>query len=237
MILECIVENEKDAIKAEQLGFNRLELVSAMSEGGLTPSYGTIKRVIENVKIPVQVMLRPHSYSFEYDEFDWMSMKEELQAFSDLGVQGIVFGCLRNGKIDQDLLEKVIKEVPHFDITFHRAFDELKSYVEGLEVLCQYSQHVKRILTSGGESRAYEGRETLQQLITLSDGWSGPEILIGGGLDKEHIQELHSFLNAKEYHFGSGVRKDRSFANGFDTEKIEYLLELFESKCRRNTTL
>ncbi len=227
MILECIIENERDAIKAEQLGFNRLELVSAMSEGGLTPSYGTVKRVIECVKIPVQVMLRPHGYSFEYDEFDWKSMKEDLQAFSDLGVKGLVFGCLRNGDIDQALLEKVIKEVPHFDITFHRAFDELKSHANGLEVLSQYSPHVQRILTSGGKKRAYEGRKTLKQLITLADSWSGPEILIGGGLNLEHIEELHSFLNAKEYHFGSGVRKDRSFANGFDIKNSESLIELF----------
>lgn len=227
MILECIVENEKDAIKAEQLGFNRLELVSAMSEGGLTPSYGTVKRVIEGVNIPVQVMLRPHGYSFEYDEFDWMSMKEELKVFSELGVKGIVFGCLKNGEIDQALLEKVIEEVPHFDITFHRAFDELKSHAGGLEVLCQYSQHVRRILTSGGKASAYVGREGLKQIITLSDVWKGPEILVGGGLDTENIKELHSFLNAKEYHFGTGIRKDRSFANGFDFEKIEYLLEFF----------
>ncbi len=230
MILECIVENEKDAIKAEQLGFNRLELVSAMSEGGLTPSYGTVKRVMECVKIPVQVMLRPHSYSFEYDEFDWMSMKEDIQAFADLGVKGIVFGCLKNGEIDQAFLEKVIKEVPHFDITFHRAFDELKNQGDGLEVLCQYSQHVRRILTSGGKASAYEGREKLQQMITLADVWSGPQILVGSGLNTENIKEVHTFLNAKEYHFGSGVRKDRSFANGFDLEKTEYLLEFFEIK-------
>ncbi len=230
MILECIVENERDAIQAEKMGFSRLELVSAMAEGGLTPSYGTVKRVIESVNIPVQVMLRPHSYSFEYDEFDWLSMKEDLKVFSDLGVKGIVFGCLRNGEIDQALLEKVIEEIPTFDITFHRAFDELKSQGNGLEVLCQYSKHVRRILTSGGKGTAYEGREKLQQLIVLSDVWSGPEILVGSGLSTENIPELHAFLHAKEYHFGSGVRKEGSFANGIDQEKIDFLLEFFDGK-------
>lgn len=227
MILECIVENEKDAIQAEQLGINRLELVSAMSEGGLTPSYGTVKRVMEFVKIPVQVMLRPHSYSFEYNEFDWMSMKEDLQAFSDIGVKGIVFGCLKNGEIDQCLLEKVIKEVPEFDITFHRAFDELNDQENGLEVLCQYSQHVGRILTSGGEASAYEGKDKLQELIRIAEASSGPQILVGSGLNTGNIKELHSVLHAKEYHFGSGVRKEGSFANGFDKEKVKWLLEYF----------
>ncbi len=227
MILECIVENEKDAIQAEKLGINRLELVSAMSEGGLTPSYGTVKRVMERVNIPVQVMLRPHSYSFEYNDFDWRSMKEDLQAFSDVGVKGIVFGCLKDGEIDQALLEKVIKEVPHFDITFHRAFDELQDQENGLVVLSQYSQHIKRILTSGGEETADGGREKLKQLITLAEESTGPQILVGSGLNTGNIEELHAFLQAKEYHFGSGVRIDRSFADGFDVEKIEFLLELF----------
>ena len=133
MILECIVENEKDAIQAERLGINRLELVSAMSEGGLTPSYGTVKRVMEAVKIPVQVMLRPHSYSFEYDELDWMSMREDLQAFSDLGVKGIVFGCLKNGEVDSACisytpsctLSPVIGLMPSSTSAFDLAMDEL----------------------------------------------------------------------------------------------------------------
>ena len=230
MILECIVENERDAIKAEELGFDRLELVSAMSEGGLTPSYGTVKRVIECVEIPVQVMLRPHSYSFEYDDYDWLAMKENLQAFSSIGVKGIVFGCLKNGEIDQALLEKVIKEVPHADLTFHRAFDELKDQVIGLEVLSQYTQHIGRILTSGGEKSAYEGRTNLQQLITKTEECSGPEILIGSGLNAENIQELHPFLKGKEYHFGTGVRKDRSMANEFDREKTDILFDYFKRK-------
>ena len=227
MILECIVENERDAIQAGQLGINRLELVSAMSEGGLTPSYGTVKRVMEAVKIPVQVMLRPHSYSFEYGELDWMSMKEDLQAFSDLGVKGVVFGCLRNGEVDQALLERVIKEVPEMDITFHRAFDDLDDQVNGYRVLCQYAQHIRRVLTSGGEGTAYEGRVKLKQLIAMADEYSGPQILVGSGLNTENIEDLHALLQAKEYHFGSGVRKGGSFANGFDNGKVAWLLEYF----------
>lgn len=226
MILECIVQNEKDAIIAEQIGVNRLELVSAISEGGLTPSYGTIKRIVENVSIPVQVMLRPHSFSFEYDESDWNSMREDLLAFEALGVKGIVFGALKNGEIDQALLEKVIQAVPNFDITFHRAFDELHQQADGLEVLCQYSKHIKRILTSGGAKTAVEGKEKLQQLMTLSDVWHGPKILVGAGLQRDNIASVHEFLQANEYHFGTGVRLGNTLANGFDEQKVKEILEI-----------
>lgn len=226
MIIECIVQNEKDAIRAEELGFNRLELVSAISEGGLTPSYGTVTRVMQHVTIPVQVMIRPHSYHFHYDEYDWNSIREDLKAFQDIGVKGIVFGCLKNGEVDQAFLERVINEVPTFDITFHRAFDELNHQADGLEVLCQYSNHIKRILTSGGKETALAGIEQLQQLITLSNVWHGPEILVGSGLKKENIKDIHSFLQANEYHFGSGVRKNDSLANDFDVEKAQYIVDV-----------
>lgn len=230
MILECIVQNEKDAIKAESIGVNRLELVSAISEGGLTPSYGIAKRVIESVSIPVQVMIRPHNFHHNYDESDWNSIREDLLILQDIGAKGIVFGCLKNGVIDQAFLEKVINEVPHFDITFHRAFDELQDLADGLEVLCQYTNHVKRILTSGGKETAVQGKEKLQQLITLSDVWHGPNILIGAGLQRNNIEDMHAFLDAKEYHFGTGVRVNGSLANEFDGKVVNEILDVLNNR-------
>ena len=71
MLVEVIVQNAEDAIQAERFGADRLELVSAMSEGGLTPSYGAVKGVLNSTKLPVQIMIRPHSYGFQYSEADW----------------------------------------------------------------------------------------------------------------------------------------------------------------------
>ncbi len=229
-MIEVIVENVKDAVKAEELGIHRLELVSAMKEGGLTPSYGTVKRVLENVSIPVQVMIRPHNYGFEYDESEWKTMREDILAFSELGMKGIVFGCLKDGEIDQALLEKVIHDFPDMDITFHRAFDQLRHQGDGLEVLCQYSGHVKRILTSAGKETAFAGIEQLQQLVTLSDVWHGPKILAGAGMTADNFEEMIKVLPDTEFHFGSGVRIDGSFAQTFDVDKVQRILEQWKNK-------
>ncbi len=43
--IEVIVQNFVDAIKAQELGADRLELVIGIEEGGLTPSYGKLLRV------------------------------------------------------------------------------------------------------------------------------------------------------------------------------------------------
>lgn len=72
--IEAIVLNEEDAKTAEAYGADRLELVSAIAEGGLTPSYGTIKQVVKSVQIPVMVMVRPHSYHYNYQQSEWATL-------------------------------------------------------------------------------------------------------------------------------------------------------------------
>lgn len=69
-VLEVIAVNVEDAKAAEEGGADRIELVSAMSEGGLTPSYGFMEQVLSQVSIPVYVMIRPHSRSFRYSADD-----------------------------------------------------------------------------------------------------------------------------------------------------------------------
>lgn len=118
--IEVITMNVRDTLQAEELGVDRVELVSAMKEGGLTPSYGTIKNVLAHAEIPVQIMVRPHSYSFVYDQNDWNTIKEDILVINSLGGNRIVFGCITpTGAIDESLLLKVIELVPDLDITFH----------------------------------------------------------------------------------------------------------------------
>ncbi|SJT63371.1 Copper homeostasis protein CutC [Clostridioides difficile] len=73
-MLEIIGMTLEDAKIIEYCGADRIELVSALTEGGLTPSFGMIESVIKNVKIPVNVMIRNHAKGFIYsdDEIDIM---------------------------------------------------------------------------------------------------------------------------------------------------------------------
>ena len=47
-----------------QHGGDRVELVAALTEGGLAPSYALIENALKAVRIPVNVMIRPHAKSF-----------------------------------------------------------------------------------------------------------------------------------------------------------------------------
>ncbi|KIO69013.1 hypothetical protein B4064_1451 [Caldibacillus thermoamylovorans] len=222
--IEVITMNVRDTLQAEELGVDRVELVSAMKEGGLTPSYGTIKNVLAHAEIPVQIMVRPHSYSFVYDQNDWNTIKEDILVINSLGGNRIVFGCITpTGAIDESLLLKVIELVPDLDITFHRAFDSVSSQIEAYKILSKYKKNVKRVLTSGGRPTAFEGSNMLKKLVTLSQEINGPEILVGAGVTPDNIADLDAQIHANEYHIGSGVRVNGDFSQPIDKNKIQFL--------------
>src|SRR5699024_10390703 len=149
-----------EAKQAEDMGADRLELVSAINEGGLTPSYGTMKQVLNEVSIPVYIMIRPFSYHYDYQKDDLEIIYEDIKKVIELGGTNIVFGALnKNRTINEEILKSVIDMAPHLEITFHRAFDETASLVEAYRTLTTYKENVKTILTSGGAPDCKTGQQ------------------------------------------------------------------------------
>ncbi|RYG24003.1 copper homeostasis protein CutC, partial [bacterium] len=75
MIVEIVAQSADDALVASWAGASRVELVSALSLGGLTPSLGTLQEIrVRRCEIPVVTMLRPRSGGFAYSpgEIDTM---------------------------------------------------------------------------------------------------------------------------------------------------------------------
>lgn len=207
MYLEVIVERLKDAIDAERYGANRLELVSAISEGGLTPSVGLIESVCESVSIPVQVMLRPHAESFVYDGDDRKVIMKDLERIKHTHAQGIVFGCLKeDGTIDETLLKQIIKHKGHLQVTFHRAVDEARDYFQAINTLLNHD--IDTILTSGGLDTAYVGRENLRSIKEKLEK-RDVELLAGKGLNVDTIDALYQKTGIDHVHVGSGVKTNR----------------------------
>lgn len=230
MEIEVIIQDGEDAEEAKQLGVDRLEFVSAMKEGGLTPSYGAMKQVLKNKTIPVYTMVRPHGHHFYYDEGDKEMIFTDIEKIISLGGSRIVTGALnQEQKVDENFLQEIINRWPQLTITFHRAFDEVTDQIEAYHTLVKYKENVKYILTSGGEEDCIKGLESLKKLITLAKEVEGPEIMPGSGLNPDNIAEIHEKIQAKHYHFGSAVRLEGSFANTYDKRQIKAIQRVLQS--------
>lgn len=224
-MLEIIAMNTEDAIAIEYYGGDRIELVSGLTEGGLTPSYGLIEEVIKNVNIPVNVMVRPHANSFIYSDFDLNIMLKDIKIIKELGANGIVFGSLNIDKtINELMLKKIIGVSKGLDITFHKAFDETNLF-ESIEILSKYNE-ITNILTSGGKGNICDNKEILSSLVNLS---IKQNILVGGGLNLNNVMDIKTSTKASDYHFGTAVRVDSSPFNKIDGTKVKDILNIINN--------
>lgn len=225
-MIEIIASTVEDAIKIERCGGERIELVSALSEGGLTPSYGVIKNVISSVNIPVNVIIRPHSKNFIYTDKDIKIMQEDIRIAKELGANGIVIGVLtENNSINFRVLEEFIKAADELEITFHRAIEEVDNLVEAVKALSKYPE-VTNILTSGGSGRIENNIEVLNEMVRNS---GDIRILAGGGLNLHNIQEIIRNSSVSDYHFGTAVRENNSFNGSIDENELRRLVQLLKA--------
>lgn len=222
-MLEIIATTVEDAKRIEASGAKRIELVSGLSEGGLTPSYGLIKQVVESVAIPVNVMIRPHAKSFIYTNDELKIMKEDILIAKHLKANGVVLGVLNEkNTICEDSLTKLLEICEDIDVTFHRAIDELADPVSGMKVLAKYSQ-IKTVLTSGGKEDILAQLPIIKQMIANA---GAIRVLVGGGLNFKNIEQVITETMAPEYHFGTGIREEHSPFGDINKEKLTSLVKL-----------
>ncbi|TVX97388.1 copper homeostasis protein CutC [Cohnella terricola] len=225
MILEVIATSVLDAKLAEEHGADRIELISGIAEGGVTPSIGLIEQVLKTVDIPVNVMLRPHANSFRYDEDDLQVMLRDARAIRDCGAAGIVMGMLnRRNEIDTAALELLLGETGKLAVTFHRAFDELADRRSALQLLSSYPA-IRKILTSGGKPSVLDAEEEIAELVTLSAGKT-VDILAGSGLQPETLDLFIQRTKVKEVHMGTGVRINEKALEPIDPIKLRAAVDI-----------
>ncbi|GAL00406.1 cytoplasmic copper homeostasis protein CutC [Nonlabens ulvanivorans] len=159
MLLEICAANYKSAVNAQKAGAHRIELCSELGTGGITPSYGLLKKVMEELTIPVMILIRPRSGNFVYSNADFDIMKRDIALCKELGCAGIVSGVLTTDfKIDIRSTSELIELARPLPFTFHRAFDHIKNPEQAVVDLVNLG--AKRILTSGQYSKAIDGIKT-----------------------------------------------------------------------------
>lgn len=197
MIREACVENYDQALAAHKKGVERIELCDYLACGGTTPSFGVIRKSIENIDTPIMVIIRPRGGDFVYSQDEVEIMLDDIRVCKELGAHGVVIGALtKDNLVDTEATSKMLEAAHPMQVTYHKAFDEIEDQASALETLIELGCH--RILTSGGKETAMEGAERLKQLTEQA----GDRIIIltAGKVTKENLPELMKLIPAKEFH-------------------------------------
>jgi copper homeostasis protein len=219
--LEVAVFNFESAAAAKKAGADRIEVCDNYGYGGLTPTLDIAQKACELGDIDVFIMIRQRADDFIYSKNDIEKMIKDIEVFKGIGADGFVFGSLdRNLRIDKSISKEIIEMANPLPVTFHRAFDMCENLEKATEEIIDCG--FKRILTSGGEKGAYEGRFVIKDLISKY----GKDIIImpGGGIRINNIKEIENMTKAKEFHT-AGLRDsfdiNKPFIYSEDIEKIK----------------
>jgi copper homeostasis protein len=231
MKLEVCTGNIETVRYAGKLKIDRIELCSALSIGGLTPSIGLIEAAVKMQQPEIHVMIRHRAGNFVYTDKEITIMEKDIKMAIQSGARGVVFGCLtednRIALTQTKFLTRIVKE-KGLEVTFHRAFDFVKDPMKHLELLIELG--VDRILTSGGKNTAIEAVDEITQLTKAAK--NRIEIMAGSGVNAENatsflttgVSALHfsgDSHNITENDFGMGTNAQTN------KQKIDAMSKLF----------
>ncbi len=201
MVVEICANSYQSASNALKAGADRIELCSELAVGGVTPSHGLISKVIEEIEIDVNVLVRPRSGDFNFSDEEFDIMKRDVVFCKNSGCTGIVSGILtKNNEVDLLRTKELIDLAAPLSFTFHRAFDWVENPMKAIEDLIDLG--VDRILTSGQASKASEGLLLLRNLKEVA---ADQLILMpGGGINEKNILEFKK-EGFKEIHFSATI--------------------------------
>lgn len=198
ILKEACVDNIDDALSAFKLGANRLEYCSNLDEDGLTPLKEELISIKKLVSIPIRVMVRPHSKSFNYSESDILEMKSTIEFCKSQNFDGVVFGCLKtNFELDINLISKLANFSKPLNVIIHKAIDCTKFPLESLKKLIELKT-VNGVLSSGGAITAEFGIETLRKMVDIAP--QNFEIIVAGKITNINIDEIHKKICSGFYH-------------------------------------
>lgn len=202
-ILEVCTGSLQSVINAVKGGAQRIELCSALSLDGLTPSLGLIKTVRKMFpKLTIHTLIRVREGDFCYNEGEIKVMEtdiKEILSYTD----AIVCGALTaDGDIDIATTRRLIDACEGKPFTFHRAFDVCRNPLKALDELV--ALHCTRVLTSGQAPTAETGIPALKEYIKHTEGRM--TILPGGGVTPLNAKKILAETGAVEIHgSASGV--------------------------------
>ncbi len=216
-LLEVCIDNASGIDACIRGGADRIELCAALTVGGLTASVGLMNLAAQSA-LPVHALIRPRAGNFCYGPAEVTAMCTDINAASQAGVSGLVFGAAEN---DQSLalpvLKQLCKEAGALSKTLHRVIDTVAD--QRLAVRQAIDLGFDSILTSGGEANVSLGIDKLAAMNAEANGQI--TIIAGGGLTADAITTLAKEAGIRNFHAScrSKVLADQTLVDlGFVSE-------------------
>lgn len=185
--LEVCCGDVNSMIAAKAGGARRIELCSALAEGGVTPSIALVKAACELGFEKINVLIRERTGDFLYNSHEMRVMENDAKMALDCGATGIVWGALTaDGSIDLRGVERMRKAIWGADFTFHRAFDLCRDARTALEEIIGAGCNC--VLTSGLAATAMEGVGLLRELTGQASGRIA--VMAGSGVSSANCVEI-----------------------------------------------
>lgn len=197
-IIEICANSAQSCVEAEAGGAARVELCAGIPEGGTTPSCGEIRTAQAlTTHLKIHVIIRPRGGDFLYTAPEWQAMLYDIELAKQLGIAGVVFGCLTaDGDIDVPRMQQLKQAAGSLSVTCHRAFDVCRDPFLALEQLVDLG--FDRILTSGQQPDAVQGIPLLADLVQKAA--DRIVIMPGCGVREDNIARIEHETGAREFH-------------------------------------
>lgn len=219
MELEICVDSVESAVASARGGAERIELCSALSEGGITPSAGLISAVREAAGIELYVIIRPRGGNFVYSDPELAVMRRDIAAAKAHGVDGVVLGALNaDDTVDRTHTRELIELARPLQVTFHRAFDVCRDFDAALEDVIACG--ADRVLTAGGRSDAAKGLNAIAGLQRRANGRI--RIMAGGGIRIGNVRKIASRTGIREVHTSLSTKvRGTAYDGGADGDDLQ----------------
>ena len=199
-LLEICVDSFESARRASENGADRLELCGDLLVGGVSPSPFLIEQVVERIKTPVNVLLRPRFGDFCFTEEEKEVMLREIEFCAKAGVNGVVIGALTpEGDLDVPFLSECMAAAGDLEVTLHRCFDVCRDGFEAIETACDLG--IQTILTSGQMATAPRGAENLKAFRKFAA--DRIHLMAGSGVSASNIPQLHAETGICHFHLSA----------------------------------
>ena len=197
--VEVCVTSVDEALAAERAGVDSVEVCSWLACGGLTPSYGLVNTLKEQLKLTMRVLVRPTPGGFCYNDLERQAILRDCMLIGINGMPLVAGGLDKDDDPERILVKGILLAAPNSEITFHRAIDRARDIEGAMDTCLQLGMH--RVLTSGGETLAMDGLKSLKRLVEQANGKL--VIAAAGGIDPKNVVEIVEKTGIREVHFSA----------------------------------